>query len=60
MRTIRNIDDKVIFKNTSDKAFVEFMQRIAVENGDFQTSIIGIGDAVEYIEEYCPDLNLIE
>lgn len=60
MRTIKNIDDEVIFSGTSDKAFVEFVQRIAVENEDFQTSIIGTSDAEEYLEDYCPDLTLID
>lgn len=60
MRVIKNIDDKVVFKNASDIAFIEFMRKIAIENEDFNFSILGVSDAEEYLEDYCDNLELTE
>ena len=58
MRIVTNIDDEIIFKSSSDTQFIEFVKLIVIDNEDFDTSILGISDALEYLEEYNPDLNL--
>jgi len=58
-----NVEDINIFQGT-EKGFVNFMQRIWLENeehtesSDLPNPIENIDDAVEYIEEYCDNLDL--
>ncbi len=60
MNKIRNtVEDKIIFEG-DDRALVEFVQKIAIENEDYQFSVLGYGDAYEYITDYCDNLELIE
>ena len=54
-----NVEDKIIFEGT-ERDFIEFMQKIAIENKDFDFSILGISDALEYLEDYCDNLDLEE
>ena len=53
-----NVEDKVIF-NGNQREFIGFMDAIKNENGDIDYSIIGISDAIEYLEDYCGNLDLI-
>ena len=57
-KVYNNIEDKVIFSG-NERKFIEFMNLIKNENYDFDYSIIGISDAIEYIEDYCGNLDLI-
>lgn len=58
MHTIFNvIEDKVIFEGNTNE-FLCFANKIRVENEDYDFSILGLSDAVEYIEDYCPNLIL--
>jgi hypothetical protein len=43
----------------SERDFISFVKRIAIENCDYDYSIIGLSDAKEYIEDYCSELFLI-
>jgi hypothetical protein len=57
MYKITNIDDIVkVFK--TDAELTNFARRIAVENEDEDLSITCIGEAKDYFENYCPDLEL--
>jgi len=59
MYTVTNIDNvKKTFEG--DIALIEYARNLVVENGDTDFSILGISDAIEYIEDYCPDLTLEE
>ena len=58
MRKITNIDGEIVFNSSSDTEFIEFVKFIVIDNEDFDTSILGVSDAIEYIEEYNPDLKL--
>lgn len=53
------IEDKNIFEGDS-KRFIEFTKTIVSENGDTDYSILGISDAIIYIEDYCENLKFIE
>ena len=53
-----NVEDKIIFQGNSNP-FIDFMNKIRIENEDYDFSILGISDAVEYLEEYCGNLELI-
>jgi len=56
MFTIKNTESgEEIFKG-SPYEFIERVELIKNENDDFNFSIIGISDAYEYIDTYCPDL----
>ncbi len=52
-----NIEDKNIFNgNSSD--LISFVKKIAVENEDYDFSILGDSDAIEYIEDFCSNLGI--
>lgn len=56
--TIYNtVEGKDIFQGTATE-FIEFMELIARENEDFGYFILGLSDAIEYIEDYCDNLQL--
>ncbi len=59
MKIYNNVDDKVIFESDSQTELIDFVNKIRIENEDFDFSIIGMSDAVEYIEDYCNNLDLI-
>lgn len=42
MRKITNIDDEEVFNSDSDTKLIEFTNLIAIENEDFETSILSI------------------
>lgn len=53
-----NVEDKIVF-NGNEREFIEFMNTIRDENGDVDYSILGVSDAIEYVEDYCGNLDLI-
>ena len=53
-----NVEDINIFDGNENE-FIDFTRMIAIENEDYDFSILGISDAKEYIEEYCGNLDLI-
>jgi hypothetical protein len=57
MIVYNNIEDKNIFEGNENQ-FIDFMKKIVVENEDFDFSIIGLSDAIEYLEDYCSNLEL--
>jgi len=59
MYTVTNIDN-VQQTFTGDIQLIEYVRKIVAENGDTDFSILGISDAIEYLEDYCPDLTLTE
>ena len=54
-----NVEDKIIFSG-NEKEFVHFMRKIAVENDDEELSITCLGEAMEYLEVYCDNLDLVK
>lgn len=50
----------IIFKGTSDLELIEFVKLIVKENGDVDYSILGVSDAVEYIDDHCDNLRLYD
>ena len=54
-----NVEDKVIGEFEDDLSFIEFVEKIVIENEDYNFSVLGVSDAIEYIEDYCSDLELI-
>ena len=57
---VYNIDGIEIFQSRIDKykTFINFMEAIAEENED-KRSFNSEKDAIEYINEYCPNLELV-
>jgi hypothetical protein len=56
-----NTDGDKVTVLKDDSRFTHFMRNIAVENGDEDLSITCIGEAMDYFENYCPNLTrLIE
>jgi hypothetical protein len=51
--------DLIIGKFKTDAEFIDFMNTILKENGDENFSIIGVSDAVEYLNDYCDNLELV-
>ena len=60
MKIYNNVDNKVIFESDSEIELIDFVNKIRIENEDFDFSIIGMSDAVEYLEDYCDNLDLIK
>ena len=56
---VNNIENKVIANLTSDAELIHEVRNIAVENEDFDFSIICLSEAKEYIEDYCSNLDLL-
>jgi hypothetical protein len=56
---VNNVEDKVIgqFDNLSD--LLEKMKQISLENEDDNWTFIGLGDVIEYVDDYCDNLTLI-
>ena len=52
-----NVEDKYIF-NGSERELIDFTKEIINENGDTEYSVLGISDAIEYIEDYCDNLDI--
>ena len=46
-------ENKIIFKSDNESEFMDFVKSLVKENGDENFSILGIGDAIEYID--CSD-----
>ena len=53
-----NVEGKVIFKG-NERELIEFTEKLVKENEDTNFSVLGISDAIEYIEDYCGNLSLI-
>jgi len=54
-----NVEDKIIFEG-NESEFINFVEKLVIENEDYSFSVLGVSDAVEYIEDYCGNLELIE
>jgi hypothetical protein len=56
---VNNIENKIINLSSDDAELINFVNKIRIENEDFDFSILGISDAKEYIEDYCHNLDLL-
>lgn len=57
--TIFNIDAGKTLKNDlSEAEFTHFIRNLAIENGDEDLSITTKGEAIDYLNEYCGNLEL--
>jgi len=50
----------IIFESNSDSELIDFVKAIAIENEDYETSILGFSNATEYIEEFCANLDFYD
>lgn len=50
-----NVEDKIVFHGY-ERDFIEFTKIIVKENEDANYSILGVSDAIEYIEDFCDNL----
>jgi len=57
-QVFNNLEQKFIFEG-NESQLIDFTQLIVKDNQDENISILGLSDAVEYIEEYCDNLDLI-
>jgi len=56
---LHNTDNEKVTILKDDANFVHFMRNIAVENGDEELSITNISEAMDYFENYCPNLTFL-
>jgi hypothetical protein len=54
------IENKVIAEPKNVVELIDKLDKIRIENEDFDFSILGLSDAIEYIEDYCDNLALLE
>ena len=57
---LHNIDEEKITNLKGDRELVDFVNKIRIENEDYDFSILGVSDAEEYLEDFCPNLTLID
>jgi hypothetical protein len=57
MVVYNNVEDKNVFEGNENE-FIDFMRKIVIENEDYDFSIIGLSDAIEYLEDYCSNLEI--
>ncbi len=58
-KIFHNIDGEKTTTLNSDAEFIHFMRNIAIENGDEELSIISVGEAMDYLKNYCENLTLL-
>lgn len=59
MYIIKNtVEEKIIGKFETDAEFVHFMRTVAVENEDEDMSITCLSEAMDYLNNYCSNLEL--
>jgi len=52
-----NVENKIVF-NGNERNFLDFTKLIVIENMDYDYSVLGISDAIDYIEDYCDNLEI--
>lgn len=57
---VNTVEDKIIAELKNDSEIINKVNEIRIENEDFDFSIIGVSDAIEYIEDFCGNLELVE
>lgn len=57
MIVYNNVEDKNVFEG-NESQFIDFIKKIVIENEDYDFSIIGLSDAIEYLKDYCSNLEL--
>jgi len=58
-KVTNNVENTIVFEG-NEIEFIDFVKRIAIENEDFDFSVLGASDAKEYIEDYCDNLDLVK
>lgn len=53
---VNSIEGELNAELNSDSELIDKVNQIRIENEDFDYSILGVSDAIEYIEEYCDNL----
>jgi hypothetical protein len=57
MLVYNNIEEKNVFEG-NESQFIDFMKKIVIENEDYHFSIICLSDTIEYLKNYCSNLEL--
>ena len=57
---INTIENEIIAELRTDSEIINKVNEIRIENEDFDFSIIGVLDAIEYIEDFCGNLELLD
>lgn len=58
-KIFHNIDGEKTTTLNNEAEFIHFMRNIAVENGDEELSITCLSEAMDYLNNYCPNLTLL-
>ena len=53
------MDDEKVSEFKTDSEFIHFVRKVAVENEDEELSILSVGEAKDYLENYCDNLKLM-
>ena len=54
-----NVDGEKITRFKNDAELVNFVRKVAIENGDDDIAITCIDEAISYLNNYCEDLTLV-
>jgi hypothetical protein len=52
------VENKLVFSNINGDDFIEFVNKIRIENKDYDFSILGVSDALDYIDNHCDNLQI--
>lgn len=56
---VNNVNGELIAELKDTAKLIDKVKKIAIENEDFDFSFIGISDVLEYIDDYCQNLDLL-
>lgn len=56
---VNNVNCELIAELKDTAELIDKVKKIAIENEDFDFSFIGISDVLEYIDDYCDNLDLL-
>lgn len=59
-KIFHSIDGEKTTTLNSDAELIHFVRQIAVENDDEELSILSVGEAKDYLENYCQNLTLLD
>jgi hypothetical protein len=56
---VNTIENKIIANLKNQIGLIDKIRSIAIENEDFDFTILGLSDAIEYVEDYCDNLAIL-
>jgi hypothetical protein len=59
IKILHNVDGEKVSTFNTNEEFTHFMRKVAIENEDEDLSITCFGEALDYLNNYCPNLTFV-